>query len=150
MILESFGLEKYMDELSDSTNNHLRAMKYGRPNTSEPTLGIPPHCDNTILTLLSQLNGVQKVNFVLLQIWLNGRLSSCYHRVLMEGNEARYSIGLFARPRGGHLVKVPKELVDDKNPMLFKPFDLEEFLKTFSPQIVQGRGKSALKAYCSV
>ncbi|TYG46779.1 hypothetical protein ES288_D11G283600v1 [Gossypium darwinii] len=172
MILESFGLEKYMDELSDSTNNHLRAMKYGRPNTSEPTLGIPPHCDNTILTLLSQLNEVQGLeiqnkngewmnliplpnSFVVMlgesfSIWLNGRLSSCYHRVLMEGNEARYSIGLFARPRGGYLVKVPKELVDDKNPMLFKPFDLEEFLKTFSPQIVQGRGKSALKAYCSV
>ncbi|KAL1145048.1 hypothetical protein V6Z11_A11G272100, partial [Gossypium hirsutum] len=172
MILESFGLEKYMDELVDLTNNHLRAMKYGRPNTSEPTLGIPQHCDNTILTLLSQLNEVQGLeiqnkngewmnlnpspnSFVVMlgesfSIWLNGRLSSCYHRVLMEGNEARYSIGLFARPRGGYLVKVPKELVDDKNPMLFKPFDLEEFLKTYSPQIVQERGKSALIAYCSV
>ncbi|TYI02552.1 hypothetical protein ES332_A11G274600v1 [Gossypium tomentosum] len=172
MILESFGLEKYMDELVDLTNNHLRAMKHGRPNTSEPTLGIPQHCDNTILTLLSQLNEVQGLeiqnkngewmnlnpspnSFVVVlgesfSIWLNGRLSSCYHRVLMEGNEARYSIGLFARPRGGYLVKVPKELVDDKNPMLFKPFDLEEFLKTYSPQIVQERGKSALIAYCSV
>ncbi|KAB2005439.1 hypothetical protein ES319_D11G269600v1 [Gossypium barbadense] len=69
---------------------------------------------------------------------------------MMKGNEARYSIGLFAWPRGGYLVKVPKELVDDKNPMLFKPVDLEEFLKFYSPQIVQGATKSSLKAYCSV
>ncbi|MBA0770634.1 hypothetical protein Gotri_019242 [Gossypium trilobum] len=150
MILESFGLEKYMDELVDSTNNHLRAMKYGRTNTSEPTLGLPAHCDHTTMTLLCQLNEVQNVNFVLLQVWLNGRLSSAYHRVMMKGNEARYSIGLFAWPRGGYLVKVPKELVDDKNPMLFKPFDLEEFLKIYSPQAVQGATKSTLKAYCSV
>ncbi|PPS14029.1 hypothetical protein GOBAR_AA06556 [Gossypium barbadense] len=176
MILESFGLEKYMDELLDSTNNHLRAMKYGRPNTSEPTLGIPVHCDYTTMTLLCQLNEVQGLeilnkngewmninpspnSFVVMLgesfsnisfIWLNGRLSSAYHRVMMKGNEDRYSIGLFAWPRGGYLVKVPKELVDDKNPMLFKPFVLEEFLKFHSPQIVQGATKSSLKAYCSV
>ncbi|KAA3473136.1 putative 2-oxoglutarate-dependent dioxygenase AOP1 [Gossypium australe] len=172
MILESFGLEKYMDELVDSTNNHLRAMKYGRTNTSEPTLGVPAHCDHTTMTLLCQLNEVQGLeiqnktgewininpspnSFVVMlgesfSVWLNGRLPSAYHRVMMKGNETRYSIGLFARPRGGYLVKVPKELVDDKNPMLFKPFDLEEFLKIYSPQAVQGATKSTLKAYCSV
>ncbi|MBA0776830.1 hypothetical protein Gotri_011773 [Gossypium trilobum] len=31
MILESFGLEKYMDELIDSTNYQLRVMKYESP-----------------------------------------------------------------------------------------------------------------------
>ncbi|KAK8271639.1 hypothetical protein V6Z11_D11G273900 [Gossypium hirsutum] len=143
----SFGLEKYMDELVDSTNNHLRAMKYGRPNTSEPTLGTVQG-----LEILNKNGEWMNINpspnsFV---VWLNGRLSSAYHRVMMKGNEARYSIGLFAWPRGGYLVKVPKELVDDKNPMLFKPVDLEEFLKFYSPQIVQGATKSSLKAYCSV
>ncbi|MBA0618715.1 hypothetical protein Godav_028017 [Gossypium davidsonii] len=124
------------------------------------------------MTLLCQLNEVQGLeilnkngewmninpspnSFVVMlgesfSVWLNGRLSSAYHRVMMKGNGARYSIGLFAWPRGGYLVKVPKELVDDKNPMLFKPFDLEEFLKFYSPQIVQGATKSSLKAYCSV
>ncbi|MBA0742326.1 hypothetical protein Gogos_015394 [Gossypium gossypioides] len=144
MILESFGLEKYMDELSDSTNNHLRAMKYGRPNTSS-RIGDPKQ-----KWRMDEFKSFTQLFRSHAWRILQRRLSSCYHRVLMEGNKARYSIGLFARPRGGYLVKVPKELVDDKNPMLFKPFDLEEFLKTFSPQIVQGRGKSALKAYCSV
>nr|KJB44680.1 hypothetical protein B456_007G266200 [Gossypium raimondii] len=59
MILESFGLEKYMDELVDSTTNHLKGMKYGRINTSEPTHGVPAHCDHTTMTLLCQLNEVQ-------------------------------------------------------------------------------------------
>ncbi|MBA0618725.1 hypothetical protein Godav_028025 [Gossypium davidsonii] len=124
------------------------------------------------MTLLCQLNEVQGLeilnkngewinispspnSFVVMlgesfSVWLNGRLPSAYHRLMMKGNETRYSIGLFARPRGGYLVKVPKELVDDKNPMLFKPFDLEEFLKIYSPQAVQGATKSTLKAYCSV
>ncbi|MBA0770630.1 hypothetical protein Gotri_019238, partial [Gossypium trilobum] len=150
MILESFSLEKYMDELVDSTNNHLRAMKYGRINTSELTHGVPAHCDHTTMTLLCQLNEVQKVNFVLLQVWLNGQLTVVYHRMMMKGNETSYSIRVFASPREGYLVKVPKELVDDKNPMLFKPFDLEEVLKFYYLQTVQVATKSTIKAYCNV
>ncbi|PPD93403.1 hypothetical protein GOBAR_DD09649 [Gossypium barbadense] len=125
MILESFGLEKYMDELVDSTTNHLNAMKYGRINTSEPTHGVPAHCDHTTMTLLCQLNEVQ-------------------------GNETSYSIRVFASRREGYLVKVPKELVDDKNPMLLKPFDLEEVLKFYYLQTVQVGTKSTIKAYCNV
>ncbi|MFQ6668201.1 hypothetical protein Gotur_033939 [Gossypium turneri] len=130
MILESFGLEKYMDELVDSTNNHLRAMKYGKTNTSEPTHGVPTHYDHTTMTLLCQLNEVQVLeiekkigewiniylspnSFVVMlgesfSVWLNGQLTVVYHRVMMKGNETSYSIRVFAIPREGYLVKVPK------------------------------------------
>ncbi|KAK8617618.1 hypothetical protein V6N13_080528 [Hibiscus sabdariffa] len=37
MILEIFGLEKHIDELMNSTNHHLRIMKYESPKTGEPT-----------------------------------------------------------------------------------------------------------------
>ncbi|MBA0618720.1 hypothetical protein Godav_028021 [Gossypium davidsonii] len=83
-------------------------------------------------------------------VWLNGQLTVVYHHVMMKGNENSYSIRVFASPRAGYLVKVPKELVDDKNPMLFKPFDLEEVLKFYYLQTVQVATKSTIKAYCNV
>ncbi|KAK8993515.1 hypothetical protein V6N11_033610 [Hibiscus sabdariffa] len=142
MILESFGLEKHMDELinSTNTNHHLRINKYESPETNEPTLGVPlhAHCDMNALTLLYQN-----------EVWLNGRLSSPYHRVTMNGNKVRYSIRLFTSPKGGYLIEVPKELVDDENPLLFKPYDHDEFMAFYSTQITQGALSVGLKAYCS-
>ncbi|MBA0809712.1 hypothetical protein Gohar_025341 [Gossypium harknessii] len=174
MILESFGLEKYMDELIDSTNYQLRVMKYEKPKTKDSTHDA--HCDSNMLTLLYQneVNGLQiqskdgewinmkpsPNSFIVLigeslSVWLNGRLPSPSHRVMMKGNEDRYSLGLFTRPRGGYVIKVPNELVDDNNPILFKPHDHEEFLKFYYSEITQAAVKpggyiSRLKAYCSV
>ncbi|KAL4347595.1 hypothetical protein GQ457_17G003620 [Hibiscus cannabinus] len=170
MILESFGIEKHVDEFMNSTNHHLRIMKYGSPKTSEPTEGVRAHCDMNALTLLYQneVDGLQIQNkegewinvmpsansFVVMigesfSVWLNGRLSSPCHRVTMKGNKARYSIGLFTGPKGGYLIEVPKELVDDKNPLLFKPYDHDEFLKFYYTQVAQGTLSVGLKAYCS-
>ncbi|KAA3453014.1 putative 2-oxoglutarate-dependent dioxygenase AOP1 [Gossypium australe] len=176
MILESFGLEKYMDELTDTANYQLRIMKYEKPNTNQQTMMAPAHCDQNMMTLLYQdeVNGLEIQNkdgewmnmklspssFIVmigecLSVWLNGRLSSPYHRVMMKGNEDRYSLGLFSDAREGYIVKVPIELVDDKNPMLFKPHDHEEYLKILSSEIAKVDFKSGivisrLKAYCSV
>ncbi|MBA0567386.1 hypothetical protein Golob_012125 [Gossypium lobatum] len=176
MILESFGLEKYMDELTDIANYQLRIMKYEKPKTNEQTMMAPAHCDQNMMTLLYQdeVNGLEIQNkdgewmnmklspssFIViigecLSVWLNGRLSSPYHRVMMKGNEDRYSLGLFSTVREGYIVKVPTELVDEKNPMLFKPHDHEEFLKIFSSEMAKADFKSEvvvsrLKAYCSV
>ncbi|KAB2032797.1 hypothetical protein ES319_D05G402400v1 [Gossypium barbadense] len=176
MILESFGLEKYMDGLTDTANYQLRIMKYEKPKTNEQTMMAPAHCDQNMMTLLYQdeVNGLEiqskdgewmnmklsPSSFIVmigecLSVWLNGRLSSPYHRVMMKGNEDRYSLGLFSTVREGYIVKVPTELVDDKNPMLFKPHDHEEFLKIFSSEMAKADFKSGivisrLKAYCSV
>ncbi|XVE88981.1 hypothetical protein DITRI_Ditri19aG0113400 [Diplodiscus trichospermus] len=171
MILESFGLEKYMDELMDSTNYILRLMKYGGPQTSEPTVGAGAHSDQNMVTLLYQneVNGLEiqtkegewlnvkpsPNTFIVmigesLSIWLNGRLFSPYHRVMMTGNKARYCGGLFATPRGGYQVKTPEKLVDEENPLRFKPFDYEEFLGFYSTQVARGAVGSGLKTYCNV
>ncbi|KAB2086399.1 hypothetical protein ES319_A04G028700v1 [Gossypium barbadense] len=144
MILESFGLEKYMDEFIDSTNYQLRIMKYEKPKTNDSTPALAAHCDTNTMTLLYQN-----------EVWLNGRLPSPVHRVIMKGNEDRYSLGLFTRPRGGYVIKVANELVDDNNPILFKPHDHEEFLKIFYSEITQAAVQfegyiTRLKAYCSV
>ncbi|MBA0625366.1 hypothetical protein Godav_010570 [Gossypium davidsonii] len=165
-----------MDELIDSTNYQLRVMKYEKPKTKDSTHALAAHCDTNTMTLLYQneVNGLQiqskdgewinmkpSLNsFIVLigeslSVWLNGRLPSPSHRVMMKGNEDRYSLGLFTRPRGGYVIKVPNELVDDNNPILFKPHDHEEYLKFYYSEITQAAVKSGgyisrLKAYCSV
>ncbi|KAG4154526.1 hypothetical protein ERO13_D03G073600v2 [Gossypium hirsutum] len=169
MILETFGVEKYVDEFIDSTNYILKDMKYEGSQSSKPSLRA--HSDQNLVTLLYQneVNGLEIQNkdgewinvkpspntfFVMtgesLSVWLNGGLSSTYHRVTMKESKARYCVGLFATPRGGYQVKAPKELVDDKNGLLFKPFDYEEFLGFYSIHAARGALESGLKAYCSV
>ncbi|PNX59260.1 gibberellin 20 oxidase, partial [Trifolium pratense] len=53
--------------------------------------------------------------------WSNDRIKSPNHKVLMNGNEKRYSLGLFAFYKG--LLQVPEELIDEEHPLQYKPFD---------------------------
>jgi isopenicillin N synthase-like dioxygenase len=84
---------------------------------------------------------------MILQAWTNGRLHSPNHRVMMTGNEARYSAGLFSIPKAGYIVEAPKELVDEEHPLLFKPFDHVKFLGFYYTEAGQ-RAESALRTYC--
>ncbi|KAK7294135.1 hypothetical protein RJT34_17018 [Clitoria ternatea] len=170
MILESLGVEKYLEEHMNSTNYLLRVMKYKGPQTSETKLGLSTHTDKNIVTILyqNQVEGLEVLtkdgkwinyeptphSFVVmigdsLHAWSNGRLYSPFHRVMMSGNEARYSLGLFSVPKGGSIVKAPGELVDEEHPLLFKPFDHVEFLKYYYTK--EGHADQfALRTYCGV
>ncbi|KAL4387605.1 hypothetical protein GQ457_09G012690 [Hibiscus cannabinus] len=169
MILEIFGVEKYANELIESTNYILKVIKYEGSETREPCPAA--HSDQSMLTLLYQneVNGLEIQNkdgewihvnpspnsFIVLigeslNVWLNGGLSSTFHRVIKKGSNTRYCVALFTTPRGGYQVKVPKELVDDKIGLLFKPFDYDEFWTTFCTQAAQGICGYDLKTYCTV
>ncbi|XP_062016002.1 probable 2-oxoglutarate-dependent dioxygenase AOP1 [Rosa rugosa] len=170
MILESLGLEKYLEEHIGSTNYLLRVMKYKGPQTSETKLGLNSHTDKNIVTILhqNQVEGLEvqtkdgkwinvkpsPESFIAmigdsLYAWTNGRLHSPHHRVMMTGNEARYSTGLFSIPKAGYIIKAPEEVVDEEHPLLFKPFDHVEFLGFYYSEAGQ-RAQSALKTYCGV
>lgn len=83
-----------------------------------------------------------------MQAWTNGRLHSPYHRVMMNGDEDRYSIALFSNPKPGcTMIKAPDEMVDEDHPLLFKPFDYFQFLDFFYSDA--GRtSPNALMEYC--
>ncbi|RDX97687.1 putative 2-oxoglutarate-dependent dioxygenase AOP1.2, partial [Mucuna pruriens] len=170
MILESLGVEKYLEEHMNSTNYLLRLMKYKGPQTSDTKLGLTTHTDKNIVTILYQneVEGLEVLtkdgkwisykpspdSFVVmigdsLHAWSNGRLHSAFHRVMMSGNEARYSAGLFSVPKGGSIIKAPEELVDEEHPLLFKPFDHVEFLNYYYTEKGQ-RDQFALRTYCGV
>ncbi|KHN01361.1 Gibberellin 20 oxidase 1 [Glycine soja] len=170
MILESLGVEKYLEEHMNSTNYLLEVMKYKGPQTSDTKVGLTTHSDKNIVTILYQneVEGLEVMtkdgkwisyrpspdSFVVmigdsLHAWSNGRLHSPFHRVMMSGNEARYSAGLFSIPKGGNIIKAPEELVDEEHPLLFKPFDHVEFLKYYYTEKGQ-RDQFALRTYCGV
>ncbi|PHT46108.1 hypothetical protein CQW23_15266 [Capsicum baccatum] len=138
-ILESLGLEKYTDEHMNSTNYIVRLMNYKAPQSSETKLGLSAHTDKNIVTIMCQN-----------QAWTNGRLHSPYHRVMMTGNEERYSVGLFSIPnKVGYMIQAPQDLVDEEHPLHYKPFDHLEFLAScYSEEGI--RCEYPLKNYCGV
>ncbi|XP_057454236.1 probable 2-oxoglutarate-dependent dioxygenase AOP1 [Lotus japonicus] len=175
MVLESLGVEKYLDEHLNTTNYFLKTMKYKGPETSDTKVGLDTHTDTAILTILfqSQVDGLEVLtkdgrkwisykpssesqSFIVMMndcfhAWSNGRLHSPFHRVMMTGNEARYSATLFSVPKGGCIIKAPEELVDEEHPLLYKPFDREEFLKhSFNKEKGKRDDQFALRSYCGV
>ncbi|XP_059633894.1 probable 2-oxoglutarate-dependent dioxygenase AOP1 [Cornus florida] len=168
MVFEGYGVEKFCDSHIGSTTFLLRVMKYRAPQMNETNLGADVHTDKSFITILhqNQVNGLEvktkdgewitvdfpPSSFVVMAgdaflAWSNGRIHSPLHRVIMTANEARYSLGLFAFHKG--IIQIPEELVDDKHPLQFKPFDHFGLLHFFVTDV--GRQKeSTAKAYCGV
>ncbi|CAI0457585.1 unnamed protein product [Linum tenue] len=152
MILESFGLEKYIDEHLSSTTYHFRFMKYEAVQPyGETELGLRVHTDKSFMTILCQnevgglelqTNRGEWVKFrptspssflVLigdaLHVWLNGRVHCLKHKVTLclLHNKSRYSFGLFTIPKSEYIIKAPQELIGEKHPLRFKPFAYKEY-----------------------
>ncbi|KAH0890593.1 hypothetical protein HID58_053022, partial [Brassica napus] len=150
MIMESFGIEKYIDEHLDSTNYLFRMMKYTPPPPhEEKKLGLPSHTDKNIMTILHQyqVEGLEIQNkdkkwfkvkpshqysFIVMVgdsmcAFLNGRLASTYHRVLVTAKKTRYSTALFSTPKTGVILDSPEELIDEEHPRVFKPFEFNDY-----------------------
>ncbi|OWM82291.1 hypothetical protein CDL15_Pgr001865 [Punica granatum] len=151
MILESLGLENHLEEHLSSAYYLLRLNKYKKPPTAEAKSGINAHTDKSMLTILyqDQVGGLEvetkdgewigikpsPESFIVmvgdsLYAWTNGRLRSPYHRVMISGSEARYSVGLFSMPKAGYIIKAPDKMVDEEHPLLFEPFDYYELIKS--------------------
>lgn len=126
----------------------------------ERTMGIVPHTDPGVLTVLAQdgVGGLQvkhtdengKSYWVdakpvpgalvinvgdLLQIMSNDKYKSVEHRVVMNSHEeARVSVGIFFNPgkRGDSIFYGPlPELVSSESPPTYRNFTMSEFLGTF-------------------
>ncbi|XP_022886798.1 probable 2-oxoglutarate-dependent dioxygenase AOP1 isoform X1 [Olea europaea var. sylvestris] len=79
-----------------------------------------------------------------LSAWSNGRIHAALHRVVIRGEEEKYSIGNFSFING--MLQVPEELVDGENPLKFKPFSHPAFLeycKEGGPTM-----ENAIKTFC--
>ncbi|CAH8325766.1 unnamed protein product [Eruca vesicaria subsp. sativa] len=168
MIFENYGVEKHYDLHVGSKTYLLKFLKYLAPPESISMPAFPQHTDKTFLSILHQngVNGLEVKSkdgeWISLQLppksyvvmagdismgWSNDRIRSCEHRVTMEGDKTRYTLGLFSFLKG--MVSVPEELVDDEHPLMYKPFDNIALINFYATK--EGReAKSTLKAYCGI
>ncbi|XP_057969343.1 probable 2-oxoglutarate-dependent dioxygenase AOP1 [Malania oleifera] len=171
MIMEGYGLEKYHDSLSGMLTYLLRMMRYTKNPMGGTNVGLPFHTDKSFLTILHQKEAAavevqtkegvwirfqpSPSSFLVLagdafMAWSNGRIRSGVHRVIVEAEKPRYSVGVFALGLG--MVETPEELVDDEHPLMFKPFNhvgLLEFYYSEEGRKI-GRSLEVINAYCAV
>ncbi|KAL6334369.1 hypothetical protein AAG906_014770 [Vitis piasezkii] len=168
MIFESYGVGKYYDSHLEPMSYLLRVLKHKAPKVKEPNLGFARHTDKSFITVLyqNQVKGLEVETkdgeWISLELspssfaviagdalvaWSNGRLHSPYHKVMMSGNEERYSLGLFQFSSG--MIQIPEELGDDEHPLQFKSFDHLGLLRFFHTEEGQ-KSKSLIKSYCGI
>ncbi|KAK6143564.1 hypothetical protein DH2020_023912 [Rehmannia glutinosa] len=128
----------------DVTDYLVRFQKYDAPKSNETKLGLDSHTDKKIVVTIlygNEVKGLEvltkdgkywinaepsKNSFIVMigesfHAWTNGRLHAPYHRVMVTGDEARLSVGLFSVPKSGYIMKAPDEMVDEDHPILLKP-----------------------------
>ncbi|XP_022953943.1 probable 2-oxoglutarate-dependent dioxygenase AOP1 [Cucurbita moschata] len=170
MVLESYGVSKQLiDTNIDSTANLLRFFKYRVPEQHETDVGLHAHTDLTFFSIIHQhlIGGLQiqslddqwidlepssHCSFIVmagdaLMAWSNDRIRSCRHRVTMKAEETRYSAGMFSFKNG--TISVPEELVDDANPLRYKPFNHYDFL-THDKAKGSKKFLYRIRDYCSI
>ncbi|KAB1214321.1 putative 2-oxoglutarate-dependent dioxygenase AOP1.2 [Morella rubra] len=167
MIFENYGVEKYYGSHMEFATRSLVLLKYAEPQKSGTSKGVGIHTDKNFITILHQnhVKGLEiktkdddwivfdpsPSSFIVLaggalQVWSNDRIESCVHRVTLTESETRYSLGLFVFH--DEILHVLEELVDEKYPLKYKPFNNFEFVKA---QVQYGaRGDLTVKAFCGV
>ncbi|KAJ9561532.1 hypothetical protein OSB04_006692 [Centaurea solstitialis] len=170
MVFQSYGVEKYIESYNKSSTTYLfRVNKYKPAETGKSNVATTSiHTDKSFFTILSQnhVNGLQiqtkddkwitveflPSSFVVMasdvfMAWSNGRLRSTRHRVIMNGQEDRYSIALFTFKKG--ITEVPDELVDEEHPLRFKPFNHLKFIDHHSKSAIYV-DERAMESFCGV
>ncbi|XP_047312425.1 probable 2-oxoglutarate-dependent dioxygenase AOP1 [Impatiens glandulifera] len=171
MLFGSYGLdEMYTDAHIESSTYLLRYLKYRAPEADESNNAFPSHTDKSFITILyqNQVSGLEirtrdgdwidvefpPSSFVVMagdacKGWSNGRVLSPSHRVTLnkEGKGTRYTIALFSFL--SKIVQVPEEMIDEENPLQFKPFENVDLLNFYATEAGR-RSQDILKDFCGV
>ncbi|WCJ40733.1 2-oxoglutarate (2OG) and Fe(II)-dependent oxygenase superfamily protein [Euphorbia peplus] len=173
MLFESYGLdEECFQSHLKLTDYFMHILKYEKSNQGDTNLGFLRHSDKSFLTILHQnhvkgleisLNDGEDDHWIFYEPsskhssfmvlagdifmgWSNDRIKSCSHRVMVEGEEDRYAIGFFGFIKG--MIKAPKELVDEKHPLKYKPFNHDDYLEYFYTDPTSGT--KTLENFCGI
>ncbi|KAM4094401.1 hypothetical protein ACB094_06G192600 [Castanea mollissima] len=171
-ILESLGLMDITN--NENENDEFREFKDGSqlivvncyPACPEPdlTLGLPPHSDYGLLTLLLQdeVQGLQiqyegkwatveplPDSLVVnigdhLEIFSNGKYRSLIHRVLVNPSKSRISIASLHSLPFNSVVQPSPKLISEDNPRRYMDTDFASFLDYSTSS--ESRGKSFLES----
>ncbi|KAJ9553649.1 hypothetical protein OSB04_017694 [Centaurea solstitialis] len=152
-IMESLGLVIKNDDVILEDANQLMMLNW-YPACPQPhlTLGLPPHSDYGLITLLlqDQVEGLQiqhksrwltvkpiPNSFVVnigdqFQIFSNGRYKSVVHRVAVNSMSSRLSVATLYSLPATHNVRPSAELVDESNPCRYRDTSYADFLDFLS------------------
>ncbi|XP_058760654.1 jasmonate-induced oxygenase 2-like [Vicia villosa] len=149
LISLSLGLagDKFLDCFKNQLS-HVRLNYYPTCHFPELTLGIGPHKDPCVMTIIAQddIGGLQvKKNSVgwvpikpipgalvvnlgdVFQVWSNDKYDSAIHRVVLNSQKERFSYPFFFFP-GHHITVQPaEELVSEQNPAKYKPYNFGKY-----------------------
>nr|GMC72909.1 protein DMR6-LIKE OXYGENASE 2-like [Ipomoea batatas] len=164
-ILESLGIVKEASKYGENENNgEIRFEEFEEgsqllvvncyPACPEPelTLGMPPHSDYGLLTLLLQdeVKGLEihhdgrwetvhpiPNSFVInvgdhLEIFSNGRYKSVLHRVVANSSRSRISVASLHSLPFSTLIRPSPRLIDQANPRRYRDTDFASFLQYIS------------------
>ncbi|XP_048424839.1 probable 2-oxoglutarate-dependent dioxygenase AOP1 [Pyrus x bretschneideri] len=172
MVFDIYRVGRLYDSHKASATYQLRCIEYQTQTiqrTNKNDVRLFPHTDKCFTTIVHQneVNGLriktkagQWIDYApsspssfiviasdVLMAWSNDRVCACEHQVILEQKKIRYSVSLFSYKND--IVQVPEELVDNKHPLRYKPFDHFDFLRFFLTEAGQ-KAKHAIKAYCGI
>ncbi|KAI3972853.1 hypothetical protein MKX01_019511 [Papaver californicum] len=129
MIFQNLGIEKHYDSNIKNSDSLFRVMKYKAPSGDDLAVGLQPHTDKNILTILYQdTQGLELLSkkgkwfqvlpqpgtFIVfageaLMGWSDGKIHAAMHKVMMQGEKDRYSYAFFSIPLEGASVEIAIE-----------------------------------------
>ncbi|XWS65159.1 hypothetical protein CRYUN_Cryun05aG0067900 [Craigia yunnanensis] len=157
------ALEIDMKEMIESFDDGMQAVRMAYyPPCPKPELvmGLTPHSDITLLTILHQVNAVDGLQirkdglwfplnfnpdaFVvnvgdILEIFSNGTYHSIEHKVSSNVEKERITIAFNISPKFEADVGPSPTLVNPNNPPLFRKVGMEQYLKDFFCQKLNGK-----------
>ncbi|XP_057448034.1 protein SRG1-like isoform X1 [Lotus japonicus] len=152
-------------KLFDVVSQTMRWNYYPPCPQPENVIGINPHTDAGVLTLLLQVNETEGLQirkdgkwvpvtplsnaFVInvgdiMEILTNGIYRSIEHRATINSEKERISIASFHRPLMNKVIGPTPSLVTPERPALFKTIAVEDFYRVFFSR--QLKGKTLLNA----
>ncbi|KAL4580403.1 hypothetical protein LXL04_016594 [Taraxacum kok-saghyz] len=169
MIAKSYEIEEEYESLHKSMVHVLGIQKYATPQGNDGSpVGIGPHTDKSFFTILRerQIGGLQiktkdgdwievkpsPSSFIVIATdpftaWTNGRIEGPCHRVIMKGDQERFSVSLFSFIKDLK-IKTPQKLIDEEHPQLFKEFDHYKYVHYY--MIEGNKSECPIKSYCGI
>ncbi|WCJ29719.1 Gibberellin 3-beta-dioxygenase 2 [Euphorbia peplus] len=155
MMFKSMGLSledtKWFRPNEESSDGVLQLNSYPKCPDPERAMGLAPHTDSSLLTLLYQndANGLQVlregIGWVrvypmrdalvvtigdLMQIISNGRFKSAQHQALVSSTRHRISTAYFYGPPKNVMISAPLKLIDLEHPLMYRHVSWKEYLDT--------------------
>ncbi|XVF25552.1 hypothetical protein REPUB_Repub13aG0221900 [Reevesia pubescens] len=151
---------KEMLEFFEDGMRSVRLTYYPPCHQPEMVMGITPHSDATVLTILHQVNGVDGLQINkdgvwfplsfhpdalvvnvgdILEIFSNGIYRSIEHKVVPNSEKERITVSYFMNPKYEAEVGPSPSLINPKNPPLFKRVGLEQYIKDFFFRKLNGK-----------